>query len=450
MPAYDIRFATTEDGVGIAYWEIGSGPPLVIIQNLSLNHLEAEWSVPSIASLYAALADRYRVVRLDFRGFGMSDNPFVGVRAPVSGSQIGMSVDHLSLDIAAVVDACGLDRFSLMAMASVGPVGIAYAARHPDSVGALILCDAVAAIPSSFLEPFVRAAQALYRLSDESRAALPVSMWESAMPADEAQHWIALTRKSVDVSLGGNEAVSMAQLEWDATPLLSEVRAPTLILCAQNAEIETLPDARRLATRIPNAQLRTVRGRLAPYAADRGSVLEAIDDLLDPPRRYVAPSASSIRTVVFTDVVGSTEFVRTAGDDAGRAAIRAIEAVVAETASKHRGTVVKNLGDGSLIYFGSNSDALAFAIALQDRVADNPLRIRVGLAAGEPIHEDDDIHGTVVAQASRLCAIGDPGEIVAADSVRQLALGKGFEFDSAGEVDLKGFVEPTPVWTVRR
>ncbi len=153
--------------------------------------------------------------------------------------------------------------------------------------------------------------------------------------------------------------------------------------------------------------------------------------------------------MVFTDVVGSTEFVRTAGDDAGRAAIRAIEAVVAETASKHRGTVVKNLGDGSLIYFGSNSDALAFAIALQDRVADNPLRIRVGLAAGEPIHEDDDIHGTVVAQASRLCAIGDPGEIVAADSVRQLALGKGFDFDSAGEVDLKGFAEPTPVWTVR-
>jgi class 3 adenylate cyclase len=117
-----------------------------------------------------------------------------------------------------------------------------------------------------------------------------------------------------------------------------------------------------------------------------------------------------------------------------------------EAAAEHGGRVVKHLGDGSLVSFGSNSNALAFAVALQRHVAPGPVQIRVGMAAGEPIQEDADIHGAVVAQASRVADVGSAGEVIVADSVRQLALGKGYSFKRVGEVSLKGFKEPTIVW----
>jgi class 3 adenylate cyclase len=111
-------------------------------------------------------------------------------------------------------------------------------------------------------------------------------------------------------------------------------------------------------------------------------------------------------------------------------------------------TVVENLGDGSLVSFGSNSSAISFALDLQDACSGGPLQIRVGMAAGEPIQEDGDIHGTVVAQASRIGDLGDAGEVIVSDSVRQLAAGKGFTFEPKGEVSLKGFDEPERVWKV--
>jgi adenylate cyclase len=154
------------------------------------------------------------------------------------------------------------------------------------------------------------------------------------------------------------------------------------------------------------------------------------------------------RTVVFTDIVESTEYVRQVGDGEGRRVIRDLEQQVSSLADDHGGRDVKNLGDGSLLSFGSNSSASAFALDLQDACADGPLRLRIGMAAGEPIQEDGDIHGTVVAHASRIGDLGDAGEVIVSDSVRQLASGKGFTFEPRGEVSLKGFTDPERVWKV--
>ena len=151
--------------------------------------------------------------------------------------------------------------------------------------------------------------------------------------------------------------------------------------------------------------------------------------------------------MVFTDVVESTEFVRTVGDVAARDAIREIEAEVARIAAEHSGRVVKNLGDGSLVSFGSNSSAIAFALAVQGQI-ESELGLRTGMAAGEPIQEDGDIHGAVVVQASRIADLGEAGEVIVSDAVRQLAIGKGFTFESKGEVTLKGFEAPITVWKV--
>ncbi len=448
LPHRDIRFATTDDGVGIAFWEIGSGMPLVIANSWSISHAELEWTVPSVASFYVELAERYRLIRFDPRGIGLSDDPPGGWEAVTSsGAQQAMSTHEMGLDISAVAKACGLDSFALMAVVVQGPVAIEYAATHPDSVTPLILCDAVAKIDSSYLDPFIRGQMAIAQSERELGVDLPVTMWERLVPGDELAEWANLIRHARSRQRLFKTG-PLAQMEWNAEPFLGSVVAPTLVLSARNPDFDFLSTARRLAAGIPRSQLRVVNGKSTPYVADRVAVHEAIDALLNPNTGAPYRSASGFLTVVFTDIVQSTEFVRRVGDERGRAAVRDLEEQVAALASKHSGRVVKNLGDGSLLSFGSNSSAIAFALDLQDACSDGPLQMRVGMAAGEPIQEDGDIHGTVVAQASRIGDLGDAGEVIVSDTVRQLAAGKGFDFEPRGEASLKGFDEPERVWNV--
>ena len=448
LPHRDIRFATTDDGVGIAFWEIGSGIPLVISNSWSISHAELEWTVPSLASFYVELAERYRVIRFDPRGIGLSEDPPGGWEATTSsGAQQAMSTHEMGLDISAVAQACGLDAFALMAVVVQGPVAIEYAATHPDVVTALILCDAVAKIESSYLDPFIRGQMAIAQSEQELGVDLPVTMWELLVSGDELAEWANLIRHARSRQRLFKTG-PLAQMEWDAEPSLGSVVAPTLVLSARNPDFDFLSPARRIAAGIPGSQLRVVNGKSTPYVADRAAVHEAIDNLLQPQDDTKDRALSGFRTVVFTDVVESTEFMSRVGDEKGREAIRHLEQQVAELAEEHEGRVIKSLGDGSLISFGSNSEALDFALTLQTHIEGGPLQLRVGMAAGEPIQEDGDIHGAVVAQASRVVDLGEAGEIIVSDAVRQLAVGKGFSFEPRGEVLLKGFDEHTTVWKV--
>ena len=448
LPHRDIQFTTTADGVGIAYWEIGSGIPVIVTHNWTLSHAELEWTVPSIASFHIALSKQYRVIRFDPRGFGLSDKGFHERGVSDSGAQLGLSTEEAGLDISAVAEACGVERFVLMAVMSQGPVGIDFAARHPEMVIGLILCEAVAKVASSHLDSPIRGQAAISEIEKSSGVPVPVTMLEPSAPPDELADWEALDRANRPVGESLTASI-LAMGEWDASSQLGAVETPTLILTTRNPKYDFVTDSRKLAAGIPNSQLRIVDGTFAPYVADQAVVLDAISNLVGTEAESnVDEGLSDFRTVVFTDVVGSTEFVERVGDEQGRSAIRAVDRLVVAAAAEHRGRVVKHLGDGSLISFGSNSNALAFGIALQHQIESQPLQIRVGMAAGEPIQEDGDIHGAVVSQASRVADLGTAGEVMVADSVRQLALGKGYTFEPAGEVSLKGFNQPTTVWKV--
>ena len=451
-PHRDIRFTATEDGVDIAYWEIGEGKPVVILNNWSLSHAELEWTVPSIASFYTNMAERYRLIRFDPRGIGLSGDPPGGWGAEsATGVQAGMSTREMGLDIEAVSKALELDSFVLMAIDVQGPVGIMYAVEHPDMVTELILCQAMADLADSALTPGIRVQTEIARLkkenADPGMLAVFRSPWEALAPDEDPDIMARLTEAS-DHRI--NTTLANPQLEWNARSLLENVAVPTLILCPRNTPLGIaeglLSDSREVASGISDSQLRVVDGVFVPYFADQAAVLEAIDGFLKSEGPTV--ELSGFRTVVFTDIVESTEYVRQVGDEAGRTAIRELETQVASLAADHGGRVVKNLGDGSLISFGSNSSAITFALEVQDKCSDGPLQLRIGMAAGEPIQEDGDIHGTVVAHASRIGDLGNAGEVIVSDSVRQLAAGKGFDFASRGEVPLKGFDEPEKVWKV--
>jgi class 3 adenylate cyclase len=193
------------------------------------------------------------------------------------------------------------------------------------------------------------------------------------------------------------------------------------------------------------------------------AVLQAIDDFLaegeEPTTKTEVPVAGAFRTVLFTDVEGSTALTQRLGDARAREVLREHERIVREALKSHGGSEVKALGDGFMASFSSATRALECAIAMQRAFAEHnagvgaqglaPLHIRIGLNAGEPIAEQEDLFGTAVNLAARIAAKAEGGEILVANVIRELAAGKGFLFADRGSVALRGFEDPVRLFEAR-
>ena len=199
---------------------------------------------------------------------------------------------------------------------------------------------------------------------------------------------------------------------------------------------------------------------MAPWVGDMEAVLAAIDEFLGEgveavaaPAEPVAPGA--FRTILFTDVEGSTALTQRLGDAKSREVLRMHERIVREALRAHGGAEVKTMGDGFMASFSSATGALECAIATQrafaqhNETVEEPIRVRIGLNAGEPIAEAEDLFGTAVNLAARIAAKAEGGEILASDVVRQLVAGKGFLFSDRGDVVLRGFEDPVRLYEVR-
>ena len=214
----------------------------------------------------------------------------------------------------------------------------------------------------------------------------------------------------------------------------------------------------RLATELPNAELRTAHGEtlgVFDFYDDEDAVVTLVNEFLggapldrEPPDDHARPDPGGLRTVLFTDLVGHTEMMSRLGDERGRDVLREHERITREVLKANGGTEVKTMGDGFMASFGSVTKAVECAIALQKAFAERegePLSVRVGLNAGEPIEEDGDLFGATVIMASRIAAKAEGGEILVADTVRGLCSGKGFLFADQGEFVAKGFEEPVRI-----
>ncbi len=166
------------------------------------------------------------------------------------------------------------------------------------------------------------------------------------------------------------------------------------------------------------------------------------------PRRLQSQPRGRFSTILFTDVEGSTALTDRLGDAAAREVLREHERTTREALKAHGGSEVKTMGDGFMASFGSATKALECAVGIQRAFGDGDIRVRIGLNAGEPIAEDDDLHGTAVIVAARIAAQANGGEILVSDVVRQLVAGKGFLFNDRGEHALKGFEDPVRVFEV--
>jgi adenylate cyclase len=169
-----------------------------------------------------------------------------------------------------------------------------------------------------------------------------------------------------------------------------------------------------------------------------------------------APIAAAVHTILFTDMEGSTSLTQRLGDAKAQEVVRTHNTIVRDALNTHSGSEIKHTGDGIMASFTSASRALERAIDIQRALAqhnesnpDMPIRVRIGLNAGEPVAEEKDLFGTAVQLAARICAHAEPGEILVPIVVRELAAGKGFLFADRGDVALRGFEDPVRLYELR-
>jgi len=441
-----IQYAQTADGVSIAFWTLGEGMPLVEVPVSPFSHIQLEWQVPEWRRQYERMAEKRKLIRYDSRGAGLSDRD-------VSD----FSLDAQVLDLEAVVDHLGLERFSLYGGFALGPVAIAYAARHPQRISRLVLWCSWARASDAYRSAQAQTIVALRDKDWETYTETVAHLLMGWSAGEPARRFAGLMRES-----GARETLQAAlgaTSGFDVTALLPQLKVPTLVLQRRQAPWPDLGVARGLASRIPAARLVLLEGAsLATFLGDGEAVVRAIDEFLGEGEEAAAavepPAAGAFRTVLFTDVEESTALTQRLGDAKAREVLRAHERIVREALKAHGGSEIKALGDGFMASFSSATRALECAIAMQRAFADHnesaeePIRVRVGLNAGEPIAEEEDLFGTAVITAARIAAKAEGGEILAANVVRELAAGKGFLFADRGDVALRGFEDPVRLYEV--
>jgi class 3 adenylate cyclase len=441
-----IQYAQTADGVSIAYWTLGEGEPLVSLPEPSLSNIQFEWGMPKCRRYYERLASTRRLIRYDGRGTGLSERD-------VSD----FSLDAMVGDLEAVVERLELKTVGLIAAFNAGAGAITYAVRYPELVSHLILwCSWERSYDPAWARAMDELAEKDWDVYTES-AAHSIVGWSAV---EEARRFAEFMRESVTPATF--IASSRAADKFDVTTLLPLVKGSVLVLHRPHQPLGSVEAAKVLASKIPNARLAMLGGALPLPWMEMESVLTAIDEFLgEGEEAAAAPKVGEgLQTILFTDVEGSTALTQRLGDVKARELLREHERMVREALKSHGGAEVKTMGDGFMTSFSSATKALECAIAMQrafaehNESAEEPIRVRVGLNAGEPIAEDDpdgrgDLFGTAVNEAARITATAEGGEILVSDVVRQLAKGKDFLFADRGDVALKGFDEPVRLYEVR-
>ncbi|MCH8919820.1 MAG: adenylate/guanylate cyclase domain-containing protein [Chloroflexi bacterium] len=442
-----IQYAKTSDGVSIAYYAIGQGPAVLYLA-MPHSHLEAEWDFEPMRMGFTAAAQRATFVRLDPRGFGLSD------REPDD-----FEVDGFVLDIEAVVDRLGLEKLRIFSVAFATVPALVYTARHPDKVTHLVLAPPATSandLSNERLEKVAELAKVDYELATETAARTLFPEFPDQLARDFAR----LMRAGIDQT--GFQRLLGASRLWDADSDAASISTPTLLLHPRNNPNFDVARTRRVAGLIKDSRVAfTDNAFEGPLLAQRFFEGDT-PDLTEPASMQAAtpPEAGAMRTILFTDVEGSTALTQRLGDAKAREVLREHERMVREALRSHGGAEVKTMGDGFMASFTSATGALECAIAMQrafaqhNESAEEPIKVRVGLNAGEPIAEDDpdgrsDLFGTAVNLAARIAAQAEGGEVLASDVVRQLVAGKRFLFADRGETALRGFEDPVRLYEVR-
>ena len=439
MDAPPIQYCRSADGVSIAYWTLGDGPPLLWLPIQQAVPWALSLDQPESRSWFDRIAQHWQVVQYEQRGVGLS-----------RARDIDRSLDGCMRDVDAVLAATGHAPVSLWARMLAGPMAIAYAARNPARISHLILWCSCAASDDFLSAPSAIAPRAFASDSDwtslvRSLSATAIGWSYPDYARRFADAWLAHSTQEEYL-----DALQFSHHD-DVKDLLGAVACPTLVLHRDEC-VAPLDLGRELAADIPGAQLRVFAGdSQVPELGDTAAVLDALVEFLPSgsPSSGADEQPGGFRTLLFTDLESSTALTQSLGDANAQEVLHGHNDAVRAALAAHQGEEVKHTGDGIFAAFGSAASAVEAALQIQRDLAGGEVRVRIGLNAGEPIAEDDDYFGAAVQLAARVCDRAEPGQILVPQVVRDLCAGKTFTFADQGEATLKGFPEPVRLFVVR-
>jgi class 3 adenylate cyclase len=434
----EVSYARSGD-VAIAYQIVGTGPPDLVFVRGTTGDLLSTWEQPLLVRHVVDLAESSRVLMLDKRGTGLSDR----VREV-------QSIETTMDDVRAVMDAAGSERAVLWTGSTSTGIGVLFAATYPERCAGLIIFDPQVKGTRSDDYPWApteeewREELAAVRagwgergyLEDLARQRAP----EVADDADFRDWFVWHMRRSL--SPGAALTTWRTAMELDVRDVLAAVRVPTLVI----AHPERPGPGHYIAERIRGAEL---VDELPPF---RGIYTWADDEAhratIAATAQFVARLSSRVEaervlaTILFTDIVGSTERAATLGDSAWRQLLERHHAVVRRELARFQGRELDTAGDGFFAAFDGPARAVLAASAIRDSLRPLELEIRAGLHTGECEVSDGKVAGIAVSIGARIASLATPGEILVSSTVKDLVAGSDLHFEPRGEHQLKGVPEP--------
>jgi pimeloyl-ACP methyl ester carboxylesterase/class 3 adenylate cyclase len=430
------QYAKSGDA-SIAFQVVGEGPiDLVLVLGFA-THVELQWESPPFAHFFERISSFSRLIIFDKRGTGLSDPV---TEAPTLEERID--------DVRAVMDAAGSERAALFGISEGGPMSVLFAATHPDRVIALVLHGAMGRTTEAPDYPWASPAEALRESASEfiapywgQHAEGMVELFAPSFADDpEAVEFMARMERSAASPAMVQQIFEMF-LDIDVRAILPTIRVPTLVLHRHGDRVVNRRAGEELAAQIPGARYVELPGiDHLPWAGDSEAVLGEIEEFLTGTRSAPEPERV-LATVMFTDIVGSTERAAELGDARWRELLSAHQAAVRRELMRFRGVEVKTLGDGCLATFDGPARAIRCGRGIAEAARSLGLGVRVGLHSGEVELMEDDLGGIAVHIAARVGALASEGEVLVSSTVKDLVAGSGIRFVDRGSEHLKGIAD---------
>jgi class 3 adenylate cyclase/alpha-beta hydrolase superfamily lysophospholipase len=434
----ETRF-TRAGEVDIAYQVVGSGAQLDLVFVPGwVSHLEVMWELPEFARFLDRLAAMGRLILFDKRGTGLSDR--------VAGVP---TLEQRADDIAAVMDAAGSARAAITAWGEGAGIAAMFAAAHPERVTALVLGSLSGKVTDGELglDPAVMQALSAAVESGWGQASLVPFLAPSRAEDPRFLSWYRRWER-----LSSTPSAAAATLRWamefDLRPVLPAIQARTLIVHRSGAALYDPESVQAAVKLIPDARCAELPGADAlAYVGDTDALLDVVQEFLTG-AQGTADFDRSLATVLFTDIVGSTQKAGQLGDRRWRYLLDEHHARIRRLLDRFRGSEVDTAGDGFFATFDGPARAVRCACAVRDAVRDIGIEIRAGLHTGEVERRGAAVTGLAVHVGARVAALAGANEVLVTSTVRTLVLGSGITFADRGLHRLKGVPDQWQLFAV--
>jgi pimeloyl-ACP methyl ester carboxylesterase/class 3 adenylate cyclase len=431
----ETRYARTADGVHIAYQVVGDGPVDMVFVMGWVTNLEVMWEEPDFARLLEGLARSSRLILFDKRGVGLSD------RVPTDRLP---DLETRMDDVRAVMDAVGSERAVVFGVSEGGPMSMLFAATYPERTVALVLygtvADFTAREPEYKGDPDAYLARMEGGWGSPSFARDEIRNWAAPGHEDDERvvSWLASYMRRA-ASPGAALALERMNREINATHTLPAIHVPTLVIGRIGDLDFRIEQVREMAAGITGARLVEQPGiEHFPWMGHQEAILDEVERFVAALGEVEAELERSLATVLFTDVVGSTERAAELGDRRWKELLEEHHRRVRGQLARFRGVEVDTAGDGFFATFDGPARAVRCASAIVEAVAPLGIEIRAGVHTGEVEMIDGKAGGMAVVIGARVGALAGPSEILVSQTVKDLVAGSGLRFEDTGEHELKG------------